>query len=162
MVLTKVTPSDLRATILRPASRDLSGEAVRQHHPTHSQRRAPKNTPTTNHALTTRLPSNPRPSSTSGRLDHPWLLRDWARTFSNDLSSRSKHLEASRHIFSSQCKQNRHPSHHRDDANLFFSKDIQPTASALQRSKASQRPKAVAGRPAAPVPKMVELSGINR
>ena len=62
---------------------------------------------------------------------------------------RSKHLEASRHIFSSQCKQNRHPSHHRDDANLFFSKDIQPTASALQRSKASQgqRPSPVVRRP---------------
>lgn len=31
-----------------------------------------------------------------------------------------QHLEASRHIFSSQCKQNRHPSHDGDDANLFF------------------------------------------
>ncbi len=52
------------------------------------------------------LPTS-RPSTTSGRLDHPWVHRIWART-SRMIVDHSKHLEASRHIFSSQCNQNRH------------------------------------------------------
>ncbi len=52
------------------------------------------------------LPTS-RPSSISGRLDHPWLHWGWART-SRMIIDHSKHLEASRHIFSSQCNQNRH------------------------------------------------------
>src|SRR4029453_2282946 len=52
------------------------------------------------------LPTS-RPSTTSGRLDHPWVHRVWART-SRMIADHSKHLEASRHIFSLQCNQNRH------------------------------------------------------
>jgi len=43
------------------------------------------------------------PSTISGRLGHPWFLRNWART-----SGRTQHLEASRSIFSSRYMQNRH------------------------------------------------------
>lgn len=104
---------------LRPASRDLSGSARSGNAHQHAVRDASntKNPKTLRfrslqrsnrqqqHALSNRLPTylqalfhfrSARPSMGSLGLG------------SDVSSSRSKHLEASRHIFSSQCMQNRH------------------------------------------------------
>ena len=105
------------------------------------------------------LPTS-RPSTTSGRLDHPWFLWIWART-SRVIIDHSKHLEASRHIFSSQCNQNRHQPQLRR-CKLYFSKDTLPeplgtqTKHQLRKAKGRRRSSGV------PVQtKMVELSGIE-
>jgi len=92
------------------------------------------------------LPTS-RPSSISGRLDHPWLHWGWART-SRMIIDHSKHLEASRHIFSSQCNQNRHQA--KKPMQTFISPRILfPNLQALKRSEASQgqRPSPVVRRP---------------
>ena len=124
------------------------------------QRRAPKNTPTTIMPQGQDFPPTSRPSSTSGRLDHPWLLRDWARTSRNDLSTAQNTWKlpdiSSLHNVS------------RTGIRLtietmqtyFFSKDIQPTLwhsneARLRKAKGRRRSSG------APVPKMVELSGIE-
>lgn len=40
----------------------------------------PKDTQTTSMPSTTSFPPTSNPSAISGRLDHPWFLRGWART----------------------------------------------------------------------------------
>ena len=57
-------------------------------------------------------------STISGRLGHPWFLKDRARTLR---AKNPKHLEASRSIFSSQCMQNRHPAQ-KPMQNFYFFK----------------------------------------
>ena len=59
------------------------------------------------------------PSTISGRLGHPWVHRNWART---SRVKNPKHLEASRSIFSSRYMQNRHQAKSRCKL-VFSSKD---------------------------------------
>ncbi|MEI3856331.1 MULTISPECIES: hypothetical protein, partial [unclassified Ensifer] len=58
----------------------------------------------------------------------------------------SKHLEASRHIFSSQCNQNRHQAK-KPMQTLFLQGYLNPNHQP-QTKRSFARPKAVAGRPA--------------
>lgn len=106
--------------VLRPASRDLSGDARSGNiNPAQPSERRSKEHPNNDHASRTRLPSylqplfhvrSARPSMASSGLG-------------SDVSgNRHRHLEASRHIFSSQCKQNRHQSLKRR-CKLYFPKD---------------------------------------
>ena len=67
-----------------------------------SIRRHPKVPNNRRSRATSFLPTS-NPSTISGRLGHPWFLRNWARTL-----GRTQHLEASRSIFSSRFMQNRH------------------------------------------------------
>jgi len=60
------------------------------------------------------------PSTISSRLGHPWFLRNWARTSKAIHKNCTKHLEASRSIFSSRYMQNRHQAE--ADAKLYFFK----------------------------------------
>jgi hypothetical protein len=82
-------------------------------------RRGPKATNNQRSRATSFLPTS-SPSTTSGRLGHPWVHRNWARTPDQTQKGRTRHLEASRSIFSSQCMQNRHRS--AIDANFYFFK----------------------------------------
>ncbi len=67
-----------------------------------SIRRHPKVPNNRRSRATSFLPTS-NPSTISGRLGHPWFLRNWARTL-----GRTQYLEASRSIFSSRFMQNRH------------------------------------------------------
>ncbi|AYM70751.1 hypothetical protein AtA6_45350 [Agrobacterium tumefaciens] len=65
------------------------------------------------------LPTS-NPSTNSGRLSHHMVSQGLV----SDVSGiNPKHLDASRHIFSSQCIQNRHSSL-AEDANFYFFKRI--------------------------------------
>ncbi len=57
------------------------------------------------------------PSTISGRLGHPWVHRNWART---SRVKNPKHLEASRSIFSSRYMQNRHQAQKPMQTCIFF------------------------------------------
>lgn len=67
--------------VLRPASRDLSGDARSGNT---NQARTPEGRseehPNNDHAHKTSFLPTSSPSSISGRLDHPWFHKDWART----------------------------------------------------------------------------------
>ena len=67
--------------VLRPASRDLSGDARSGNT---NQARTPEGRseehPNNDHAHKTSFLPTSSPSSISGRLDLPWFHKDWART----------------------------------------------------------------------------------
>lgn len=105
------------------------------------------------------------PSTTSGRLGHPWVHRNWARTPDQTQKGKTRHLEASRSIFSSQCMQNRHRS--AIDANFYFFQEDNlaaehPTGAAHHADRSAARPERSARRARQRQDKMmVELSGIE-
>ena len=101
-----------------------------------SIRRHPKVPNNRRSRATSFLPTS-NPSTISGRLGHPWFLRNWARTL-----GRTQHLEASRSIFSSRFMQNRHQS----------SQTMQTFISSEGYSRATHQNR---------VPRLVELSGIE-
>jgi hypothetical protein len=85
------------------------------------------------------LPTS-NPSTNSGRLSHHTVSQGLV----SDVSGLNpKHLDASRHIFSSQCIQNRH-QFLRMMQTFFLQKDIQLTD---QSTHTGQRPSAIIGRP---------------
>lgn len=114
------TPVHREVISLRPASRDLSGDArsgnIHQHAVRGSSNTKIPGTlrseafsdqfANNDHALSNRLPTYLQPL-THFRSARPFM---GSQGLGSDASNPtgSKHLEASRHIFSSQCMQNRH------------------------------------------------------
>lgn len=94
-------------------------------------RRYPKAANNKRSRVTSFLPPS-SPSFVSGRLDHPRHHWNWARTPDQTQKGKTRHLEASRSIFSSQCMQNRHRAISR--CKLLF---LQKTILSLTRRRRS-------------------------
>ncbi len=77
---------DFRA-ISKTSLLESSGDARSATPIRHDRQRRSEEHPNKRPCLTTRLLPTSRPLPLPGRLDHPWLLRDWARTSRNDLST---------------------------------------------------------------------------
>ena len=74
-------------------------------HPFQDTTLSARQTANNDHALSCRLPTFPKPSTASGRLDLHTVSNGpgLGRSDKPSLDDPSQHLEASRHIFSSQC-----------------------------------------------------------
>ena len=88
-----------RQTIERPSGTPKSP------HPFQDTTLSARQTANNDHALSCRLPTFPKPSTASGRLDLHTVSNGpgLGRSDKPSLDDPSQHLEASRHIFSSQC-----------------------------------------------------------
>lgn len=110
--------------VLRPASRDMIRyRAVRQRQSSRPSDAVPKDSKQQRPRATS-FPPTSNPSTTSGRLGHPWVHRNWARTpWAEPKTPGSLQINL---LFTMYAE---HASGHKPMQNLIFFKRQMPSAS---------------------------------